>query len=218
MRRTYLHPLPLRLWHWANAIIVVLLLTTGTQLRLAGIPELPRHSPALIIHRYAGWVMVASSILWLIYCLATNHLGHHYKLRRSDVKDILRQTTFYVWSIFKGEQNPHRVSPDEKFNPLQKIAYSAIMCIVTPVLVITGLLFSDILFVRNYILQWHIVKLLDTIHVIGAYLFAIYFIVHIYMATLGRTPLSHIKAMISGYEEEPDDSARNDVQQSLAGR
>lgn len=218
MSRTYLHPLPLRLWHWANAIIVVLLLITGIQLRLYGIPELPRHSLSLIIHRYAGWAMVASSILWLIYCLVTNHLGRQYRLRRSDVKGIISQTTFYVWSIFKGEQHHHRVSPDEKFNSLQKIAYSAIMCIVTPVLVITGLLFSDILFVRNYILQWNVVKLLDTIHVIGAYLIAIYLIVHIYMATLGRTPLSHIKAMISGYEEEPDDSAGNNVQQSLVGR
>ncbi len=217
MRKTYLHPLPLRLWHWSNAIIVILLLITGAQLRLHGVPELPRHSLALIIHRYAGWAMVASFILWLIYCLATRHLGRHYKLRRSDAKGITRQTTFYVWSIFKGDENPHRVSPDDKFNPLQKIANSAIMGIVTPVLVITGLLFSDIQLVRNYILQWNMVKLLNIIHVLGAYLFALYLIVHIYMSTLGRK-LSYIRAMISGYGEEPDDSGRNDVQQSVAGR
>ena len=78
------------------------------------------------------------------------------------------------------------------------------MCIVTPVLMVTGLLFSGIQFARNYILLWYIAKLLDAIHVMGAYLFAFYLIVHLYMATLGRTPFSHIKAMIVGYEEEPE--------------
>jgi thiosulfate reductase cytochrome b subunit len=39
----------------------------------------------------------------------------------------------------------------------------------------------------------------------GAYVFALYLVVHIYMATLGRTASSHIKAMIVGYEEEPDE-------------
>lgn len=201
MKRTYLHPLPLRVWHWVNAAAVTLLLATGIQLRMAGIPDLPSHSTALLIHRYAGWTMVASCVFWLIYGLASNHLGRHYRLRRRDIEGIFSQTKFYVWSIFKGEENPHRPSPDEKFNPLQKLAYGAVMCIFTPVLVVTGLLFSDILLVRKYILAWNIVKLLDAIHVMGAYLFVLYLVVHVYMATLGRTPLSHIKAMIVGYEE-----------------
>ncbi len=204
MKRTYLHPLPLRVWHWVNAAAVTLLLATGIQLRVAGIPDLPPHSTALLIHRYAGWTMVASCVFWLIYGLASDHLGRHYRLRRRDIEGIFSQTKFYVWSIFKGEENPHRPSPDEKFNPLQKLAYGAIMCIFTPVLVVTGLLFSDILLVRKYILAWNIVKLLDAIHVIGAYLFVLYLVVHVYMATLGQTPLSHIKAMIVGYDEEPD--------------
>ena len=204
MKRTYLHPLPLRVWHWVNAAAVTLLLATGVQLRMVGIPDLPSHSTALLIHRYAGWTMVASCVFWLIWGLASNHLGRHYRLRRGDIEGIFSQTKFYVWSIFKGEENPHRPSPDEKFNPLQKLAYGAVMCIFTPVLVVTGLLFSDILLVRKYILAWNIVKLLDAIHVIGAYLFILYLVVHVYMATLGRTPLSHIKAMIVGYEEEHD--------------
>ena len=32
----------------------------------------------------------------------------------------------------------------------------------------------------------------------------IYLIVHAYMATLGPTPFTHIKAMFTGYEEEPE--------------
>jgi thiosulfate reductase cytochrome b subunit len=204
MKRTYLHPLTLRVWHWVNALLAILLLATGIRLRVAGIPDLPPHSTALLIHRCAGWAMVASSVVWLVYSLASGHLVRHYTLRKRDSKGIFSQTRFYAWSIFRGEENPFRPSPDEKFNPLQKLAYGSIMCVVTPVLVVTGLLFSDILFVRKYILLWNIAKPLDAIHVIGAYMFALYLVIHVYMATLGRTPFSHIKAMIVGYEEEPD--------------
>ncbi len=213
MKKTYLHPLPLRVWHWVNALIVTLLLATGIRLRAAGIPDLPPHSTALLIHRYLGWALVASFVFWLIYCLASGHLGRQYTLRRRDIKGIFGQTRFYLWSIFKGVENPFRPSPDDKFNPLQKLAYGGVMCIVTPVLVVTGLLFSDVATVRKYVLLWNIAKLLDAIHVIGAYLFCFYLVVHVYMATLGKTPFSHIKAMIVGYEEEPDASVRGTVQQ-----
>jgi thiosulfate reductase cytochrome b subunit len=161
--------------------------------------------------------MVASCVVWLVYGLATNHMGRHYKLRRGDIDGIFSQTKFYIWSIFKGEENPFRPSPDEKFNPLQKLAYGVTMCILTPVLMVTGLLFSDVLLVRKYILLWNIAKLLEAVHTIGAYLFALFFVVHVYMATLGRTPFLHIKAMIVGYEEETDGSGEGDAQHPLPG-
>ncbi len=202
MKRTFLHPLPLRVWHWANALVVALLLVTGVRLRMAGIPDLPPHGAALPIHRYAGWALAASWTAWLAYGLASGHLGRHYRVRRRDIKGIFGQTRFYVWSIFRGGENPHRPSPEDKFNPLQKLAYGAVMCILTPALVVTGLLFSDVPLVRSHMLLWGIVKAVDAFHVIGAYLFALYLVVHVYMATLGRTPFSHILAMIVGYEEE----------------
>jgi thiosulfate reductase cytochrome b subunit len=73
--------------------------------------------------------------------------------------------------------------------------------------VVTGILFSDISFFRNYLLLWDLAGYVNAVHVIGAYLFALYLIVHLYMATLGRTAFSHTKAMITGYEEEPESQA-----------
>jgi thiosulfate reductase cytochrome b subunit len=205
MKKIYLHPLPLRIWHWANALLVLLLMITGIQLRVPGIAELRPHDTALLVHRYVGWAVTASCIFWLMYSLRSNHLSRNYVIRRRDFKGIFRQARFYLFSIFRGEENPFRPSPEEKFNPLQKLAYGAIMCIFAPVLVITGVLLNDILFLRKYILLWNIVGVLNAIHVFGAYVFALYLIVHIYLSTFGRTPLSHIKAMILGYEEEPDE-------------
>jgi thiosulfate reductase cytochrome b subunit len=206
MKRIHLHPLPLRVWHWVNALMVMILLITGIQLRIPGVASLRPHDPALLVHRYVGWAMVASCVFWLVYSLVSHSLARHYVIRRRDLKGIFRQVKFYLFSIFRGEENPFRPSPDEKFNPLQKLAYGAIMCIFAPFLAITGLALSDILFFRRYILLWNVVGALNAIHVIGAYVFALYLIIHIYMATLGPTAFFHIKAMIVGYEEEPDEA------------
>ena len=205
MKRIYLHPLPLRIWHWVNALLVILLIITGIQLRISGVPSLgPRH-PALWVHKYAGWAMAASCVFWIVYSLVSRNLSRQYAVRRRDLKGIFRQAKFYLISIFQGEENPFRATSEEKFNPLQKLAYGAIMCIFTPILVVTGLLFTDIFFFRKYILLWDVVGVLNAIHVMGAYVFALYLVVHIYMATLGRTASSHLKAMIVGYEEEADE-------------
>jgi len=205
MKRIHLHPLPLRIWHWANALMVVLLLITGIELRIPGVAALPVNSPALLVHRYTGWAMMICCLFWFVYSLMSGNLSQHYVIRRGDHKGTFRQAKFYLFSIFRGEENPFRASPDERFNPLQKLAYGAIMWVFTPIIVVTGLFFSDILFFRKYLLLLNAMKVLDAIHVIVAYMFALYLIVHIYMATLGRKASSHIKAMIVGYEEEPDE-------------
>jgi len=207
MKSIHLHPLPLRIWHWTNAFIVILLLITGIELRIPGVAAVQPNSPALHVHRYTGWLMTISFLFWLVYSLVSGNLSRHYAIRKGDLKETYRQVIFYLFSVFRGEENPFRASPDKRFNPLQKLAYGAIMCVFTPLIVTTGFFFSDILLFRKYILFLNAMKVLDATHVIVAYVFALYFIVHIYMATLGRKAFSHIKAMIVGYEEEPEESA-----------
>ncbi len=206
MKRVHLHPLPLRIWHWANALMVILLIITGVELRIPGVAALPINSPALRVHRFLGWSMTFSYLFWFVYGLMSGNLSRHYVMRRGDLKGIFRQVKFYLFSIFRGEENPFRASLDERFNPLQKLAYGTVMCVLTPIIVVTGLFFGDILFFRKYILLWNAMKGVDAIHVMVAYMFVLYLIVHIYLATSGRKATSHIKAMIVGYEEAPDDS------------
>jgi thiosulfate reductase cytochrome b subunit len=205
MKKIYLHPLPLRIWHWVNALIVILLLITGIKLRIPGVATLPANSTALVVHRYLGWAMTVFSLFWFVYTLKSRNLRRQYVLGKQDVKGTYRQARFYLFSIFKGKENPFRPSPDEKFNSLQKLAYGAMMFAFTPVILVTGLLFSNVLPLRRYILLFNVVKGIDATHVIVAYVFVLYLIIHIYMSTLGRNTFSHIKAMVVGYEKEPDD-------------
>ena len=41
-------------------------------------------------------------------------------------------------------------------------------------------------------------------HTAGAFMILAFFIAHVYLATAGHTPTSHIKAMITGWEEVED--------------
>jgi thiosulfate reductase cytochrome b subunit len=39
------------------------------------------------------------------------------------------------------------------------------------------------------------------VHVMAFFLLTAFLVVHVYLTTLGKTPLEHIRAMFTGYEE-----------------
>lgn len=207
MKEIYLHPLPLRVWHWANALMIMILIVTGIRLRISGIAALWPHDPYIVLHLYTGWAMAASSLFWFAYAIASGHLKRNFLMKEGDLSGILRQARYYGISIFKGEKDPFRPSADQKYNALQKLAYGAVMIIFVPVQTVTGLCFSHIGILQKYVLLWDIAGPLNAIHVIGAYVFVLYLIVHLYMSTLGPTVFAHIRAMITGYEEAGADQA-----------
>ncbi|MFA6413007.1 MAG: cytochrome b/b6 domain-containing protein [Syntrophales bacterium] len=202
MMRIYLHPLPLRIWHWLNAFIVIMLIVTGLYLRLHGIAALKPHDPVLLWHKGMGLAMIIATLFWFIYNISSGNLRRHYGIKSRDIHGIFVQARFYLYSIFGGGENPFQASAADKYNPLQKIAYDAVMLIFLPVQALTGLLFMDIPPLRDYLLSVNLFGLLGAMHLIFAYLLVLYLIVHLYMATLGETVFSHTKAMIVGYEEQ----------------
>jgi thiosulfate reductase cytochrome b subunit len=197
-----LHPLPLRIWHWIYTAVIILLILTGIQLRMPGIESFPTYRSAVLVHKYAGFLMCASFVFWLIYSTVNGSLRKCYSLRPVDLRGMAPQANFYLFGIFRRKENPFHASLDKKFNPLQKIAYLSVMLIFSPIVIITGILFSDILFFRSAINALGGIRILDAAHVMVAYVFVIYVIIHVYMSTMGDMPASHIKAMFTGYEEE----------------
>jgi len=71
--------------------------------------------------------MAVSWFFWFFYSLGSGNLRRHYLFRKRDFRGIFEQGKFYLISIFRGEENPFRPTPEEKFNPLQKLAYGTIM-------------------------------------------------------------------------------------------
>lgn len=208
MKRIYLHPLPLRIWHWLFALMVIILIITGIQLYLPGIASTSPRDPVLRIHKLAARAMGELWVLWLVYSLVTRNITRHYLFRRKDCGGLFRQAKFYLVSMFRGGENPFRPSPDEKYNPLLKLAYGSLMFVFVPVAVVTGVLFNNmgfLRFVRRYVLLWDVAGLINAVHLAGLYVFLLFLVAHVYLVTLGRTVFSSTKAMITGYQEEPDE-------------
>jgi len=201
MKSVYLHPLTVRIWHWTNAAIVIVLLVTGAQLRIPELRILPSYSQAAAIHKYVGFAMGLSFLFWLPYSFVSGGLRRHYLLRVKDMRAIVGQALFYLFGIFRGWENPFEPTPDNKFNPLQKIAYASVMLVFTPIIVVTGIIFSDLVSFALFVEMLRGVRVLDAIHVVMAYVFVLYLAVHLYMSTLGSTVFEHVRAMITGRVE-----------------
>ena len=95
-------------------------------------------------------------------------------------------------------------TPESKFNPLQRLAYFSLLAFIFPVQMISGFLLWGVD-------RWPAIERLPgglwtlaLLHTAGAFAMLGFVILHLYMATTGRTLLSHLKAMLSGWaDEEP---------------
>jgi len=207
----YIHPAPVRVWHWINAVGFIILILTGIQIRFAEVLNLFSLEEAVQIHNYVGFVVIAAYGLWVTYYFGTGKIKLYFPNPRTFVPDAARQIKYYGSGLFKGEPNPHHMTPENKFNALQQKAYIGIMLVFLPAQMITGLFLWRVKKFENYIELLGGVKIVDTIHVLLFFFFATFIFVHAYLATLGHTPLAHFKAMFTGFEEAHEEPATEEV-------
>jgi thiosulfate reductase cytochrome b subunit len=208
MKKIYLHPLPIRIWHWVNALGFIILILTGVQIKLGNKINLFSFETAVDIHSWTGFILLANYFIWLIYYLLTGNIKIYIPPLLHPIefaKKALLQAKFYGWGIMVGDQNPHHSTFDHKFNPMQQVSYLMIMGALIPIQIITGLfLWNPDLFgpVVNLIGG---IQIVDLIHILLWIFFSAFIIVHFYLATLGHTTWAHIIAMFTGYEEEHEE-------------
>ena len=65
-------PLPLRIWHWLNALGMVTLALTGIQIRYVGVIDVVSFHTAVVVHNYTGFAVIANFFLWLLFHLFTD--------------------------------------------------------------------------------------------------------------------------------------------------
>ncbi len=214
MKKIYLHPKPVRLWHWINAISFLVLIITGAQIRYRDIIYLTSFENAVNIHNYFGFVLIGNYFIWLLYYITTGKIRLYLPEfnPRKLIEGSIRQAKYYGHGIFMGADNPHHPTSDNKFNPLQKTAYLAIMILLIPIQLITGLLIWDIKLFEDEINLAGGLRLMNSIHVLLFFFFTSFLFIHIYLATLGHTAFAHIKAMFTGYEEMEDDHGHRAVE------
>jgi len=202
MKKIYLHPLPVRIWHWINAVSFIVLIVTGLQIRYRELLGIMTFRDAVDIHNAAGFVVLFNFVLWLVFYIVTGKIKIYIpplNLKKFILGSI-RQARYYGYGIFLGEENPHHSSPDNKFNPLQQMAYLAIMLLLLPLQIVSGLMLWDVKMFAGWINFAGGLKMVDTVHVLLFLFFTSFLFVHVYLATLGHTATEHIKAMFTGYE------------------
>ena len=207
-KRIYLQPIPVRIWHWINAFGIITLIVSGAQIRFPeSVTMLGSYKNAILIHNTAGLIVSISFSLWFFYYkMVKNTLDKLYIPNEEDLKHgLLRQLLYYCFWYFLGKPSPHHATPEEKFNPMQKSAYLAVMFVLMPLVGLTGILLMNVTPLRVLILMWGGIKIIVGLHfLLGCSLIAFLF-THVYLSTLGATPLAYIKPMVFGWEDEPED-------------
>jgi thiosulfate reductase cytochrome b subunit len=208
MDKLYIHPLPVRIWHWTNAFGFVLMIATGLQIRYLDLMQVVSFRTAVVAHNWIGFVLIANFFVWLSFYLFTDKIKvYHPELSPTKYfRASWRQIQFYGYGIFRGDANPHHPNAYRKFNPLQSMMYQIIMMLLVPLQFFTGLILWDVTRFSSMVDLFGGLRVVDTIHVLLFIVFSGFIIVHVYLGSLGHTPSAHFKAMITGYEEVEEDA------------
>ncbi|MGC8603960.1 MAG: cytochrome b/b6 domain-containing protein [Desulfomonilaceae bacterium] len=201
--KIYLHPLFERLWHWFQALCIIMLIITGIMIHW---PESfdRRFYWAVNVHNWFGWACAVSWVLWFVYVILSGRIKHYIPRKGEIPGGMIKQGKFYCYGIFKHEPHPYAPTENNKFNPLQKIAYLQFQLLLMPLLLISGILYMYPENLGGIVKAIGGLWILALIHYILASVFAAFLIAHLYLATTGETIGENFKAMIFGYGSKED--------------
>jgi len=185
-----------RVWHWSQAALIIFLMATAFDIH--GTYTVFGFENSVIYHRIAAWTLVGLWVFAIFWHLVTGEWRQYVPTS----KNVVAMIKYYLSGIFKDAPHPHRQTQLQKHNPLQRLAYLFILAFVGPLIWTTGWLYLfydswDAWGISQYVtLEWVAIG-----HTIGAFLMLIFLIAHVYLITAGATVTSHLKAMITGWEE-----------------
>ena len=188
-----------RFWHWAQSLMILILLLTG--LEMHGLFQLFGFASALEKHNLIGFVWTALIVLIYTWIATTGEWQQYFPT----FKGVKKTIYFYMLGVFKGEKHPHHMTPEDKFNPLQRLGYIAILFALLPLQVISGFAFYFFPDLRAAGVIGH-VDWIAILHTLNAYALLSFVVIHLYMITFGEKLSTHIKEMITGIEELDDES------------
>lgn len=197
---SYHYPLIIRIWHILNALLILLLIVTGFSIYYVD-PGRPliEFSWAIKIHNASGVTLSFSYLIFFFANIFTEN-RKFYKMPFKGVgKRLMKQGTYYLFGMFRGDPKPYPITEERKFNPLQKLFYVLIMYIGVPIVIISGygLLFPESVIKALFGVSGILIT--DFLHVVMGFFITLFLFIHIYVSTIGHTRTSNFKAIITGY-------------------
>ena len=195
MERIYIFTRFERFWHWSQAALIICMMITGFEIH--GTYIMFGFEQAGTIHAIAAWILIGLWAFAIFWHFTTGEWKQY--IPTSD--KLVAMIRYYLTGIFSDAPHPFRQNTLRKHNPLQRLAYLWVKVMINPLIWLSGLLYM-------YYNEWPAVLAgylslasVAFVHLAMAYLMVMFFIVHIYFVTTGHTWTSHIKAMITGWEE-----------------
>jgi thiosulfate reductase cytochrome b subunit len=189
-----------RFWHWLQAIAIIILIITGAIIHWPGWVGAAGFTKLVIAHNVVGAILVANALLSIIWHVASGAIRQYIPRPRGFFDQAVQQAIFYVRGIFRGEPHPFEKDARHKMNPLQQMTYVVILNVLLPFQMITGIVIWGAQHWPSVTTALGGLGFLLPAHTLGAWLFATFVILHVYLTTTGATPLAAIRAMISGWE------------------
>ena len=136
-RKEYHHPPLIRITHWLNALVLLIMITSGLRIYNAS-PLFGFSFPDAITlggwlagarmwHFFAMWLFAVNGVVYILYNILTKHGRRTTLFRKSDTPSVLPMILYYL-RIRK--EHP----PQQKYNALQKLAYT-----IVPLLALGGI-------------------------------------------------------------------------------
>jgi Ni/Fe-hydrogenase b-type cytochrome subunit len=201
LKRIYMYTVYERLWHWIQAITILLLVFTGLIVHKPDMFGIFSFKYVVQVHNVLGFVLVADALFSLFYHLVSGEIKQYLPQPQGFFSNMITQGIFYMKGIFNNEEHPFEKTPQHKLNPLQQVTYFGILNVLLPLQIVTGLIIWGMQKLPHLAYLLGGLPILAPIHSLSAWFFASFIVMHVYLTTTGHTPLASIQAMIDGWDD-----------------
>ena len=201
-RPVYMYDAYERLWHWLQASAILLLIFTGLVIHKPHIFGVFSFAYMVQVHNVLGFILLINAALALFYTVASGTIKRFLPEPKGFFGRAVAQTMYYTRGIFAGERHPLEKTRERRLNPLQQVTYLAILNVLLPAQVITGVLIWGLQEWPQLAASLGGLPVLAPLHTFLAWMFSAFIVMHVYLTTAaGKTAGAGIKSMIKGWEE-----------------
>jgi thiosulfate reductase cytochrome b subunit/nitrate/TMAO reductase-like tetraheme cytochrome c subunit len=200
LKKIFIFPLWIRIWHWTNALLFLILMFTGISLHFSstGSLLLPYKASA-VLHNVSGVLLVLLYLFYFIWNFKTKNIKHYIVDFKGVFKKITIHLQYYFLGIFANKPNPHSPTQKSKFHPIQQLFYFITMYVLVPIVAITGIFLLFPTFAPDAVLGKGGILPMAILHSIATFFLIIFFLLHFYLATTGKTIFELLKSMFTGW-------------------
>jgi thiosulfate reductase cytochrome b subunit len=201
LRHEYMYSLYERQWHWLQTFVIFGLTFTGLVVHRPAMFPLFSFAWMVDVHNVFAILLVINAVLALFYHLASGEIKQFVPRPYGFFDDMMQQALYYLRGIFRGDPHPFEKRRDRKMNPIQQLTYLALLNVLLPLQILTGVLMWGAQQFPQLTAILGGLPVLAPFHTLIAWLLVAFVIVHVYMTTTGHTAMANIRAMVMGYDD-----------------